>query len=135
MLPNCPCADEVARSSSDWAGPGACKPEYHPGAVTGYRSARGYESLPGTNHGQQCCYDVDGLLITGGEGAGTPDLVQAPSGFGAALAGIFTSGPGPLAAWDHYTSDVQPWNELKWEVYNRYWVPNNGNNCPTNTKP
>ena len=74
-----PCTDAQARSSSAWAGPGACEPPYHIGAATGYRSTSGYASVPGTNHGQQCCYDSAGLLITEGAGAGTPDIVQAPA--------------------------------------------------------
>lgn len=135
VLPDCPCTDAEARGSSDWSGPGACQPPYHIDAASGYRSARGYESVPGTNHGQQCCYDSDGLLITDGAGAGTPDLVQAPSGVGAALEGIFGSGPGPRAAFNHYEMDVKPFNELGWEVYNQYWIPNKGNGCPPNRKP
>jgi hypothetical protein len=137
VLPNCPCTDAAARSSPDWSGPGACQPPYHIGAATGYRSARGYASVPGTNHGQQCCYDSGGLLITEGAGAGTPDIVQAPSGAAAALWGTlpFTSSPGLAAAASHYMSDVVPFNDLGWEVYNRYWIPNKGNNCPANRKP
>jgi hypothetical protein len=91
--------------------------------------------VPGTSHGQQCCYDEAGLLITGGEAAGTPDLVQVPSGVGAAIVGMFTSGPGPLDVLDHLSMDVEPWEQLGWKVYNQYWVPNNGNNCPANEKP
>jgi hypothetical protein len=136
VLPNCPCTDAQARSSSAWAGPGACEPPYHIGAATGYRSTSGYASVPGTNHGQQCCYDSAGLLITEGAGAGTPDIVQAPAGKLAAITGTVTPGaPGLGAAWSHYWSDVVPFNDLGWEIYNRYWVPNNGNNCPVNRKP
>jgi hypothetical protein len=136
-LPSCPCTDAEARSSSDWSGPGACQAPYHVGAASGYRSARGYASVAGTNHGQQCCYDEAGLLITEGAGAGTPDLVQAPAGKAAALWGTipFTSSPGLGAAWSHYNQDVVPFNDLGWEVYNQYWVPNNGRGCPRNRKP
>ena len=135
VLPACPCTDAAASASSDWVGKDACGPAYHPGAATGYRSAKGYASIPGSNHGQQCCYDKAGNLITEGAGAGTPDIVQAPAGAGAFLKGIFTSGPGPLATMDHYYNDVVPFNELGWEIYNRYWVPNNANNCPKNKVP
>ncbi len=96
-LPDCPCTDAAARASSDWSGPGACQPPYHIGAATGYRSARGYASVPDTNHGQQCCYDPAGLLITEGAGAGTPDIVQAPAGTGAAIIGTFIPGRRVLA--------------------------------------
>jgi hypothetical protein len=135
VLPDCPCTDAEAKGSSDWSGPNACLPDFHPGAATGYRSVRGYASVPGTNHGQQCCYDVDGRLITDGQAAGTPDVVQAPSGLGAALGGIFGEGPGPLAAADHYLVDVVPFETLGWAVYNQYWVPNKGRGCPPNRKP
>jgi len=137
VLPNCPCTDAAAKASSDWSGPGGCDPTYHKGAVTGYRSTKGYASVPGTNHGQQCCYDAKGLLITDGPGAGTPDTVQVPSGYLEGAWGTlpFTSTPGLFAVREHYANDVVPFNELGWEIYNRYWVPNKGVDCPPNKKP
>ena len=137
VLPACPCTDAAAKASSDWSGPGGCDPAYHKGAVTGYRSTKGYASAPGTNHGQQCCYDAKGLLITDGPGAGTPDTVQVPSGFLAGAWGTlpFTSTPGLGAVNQHYYNDVVPFNELGWEIYNRYWIPNKGVGCPPNKKP
>lgn len=44
---------------------------WHPGASNCMRS----HSTP-SGAGQQCCYDADGQLITGGGGAGMPDLVS-----------------------------------------------------------
>ncbi len=138
VLPNCPCTDAAAKGSSDWAGPGACLPPYHIGAATGYRSAKGYASVPGTNHGQQCCYDAKGNLITDGAGAGTPDIVQAPAGkwegFTATI-NPWSDRPGASAAYNHYQNDVVPFNDLGWEIYNRYWVPNKGVDCPANKVP
>jgi hypothetical protein len=143
-LPRCPCTDKQARASAaDWVGPDACLPAYHPGAVTGYRSAKGYASVPGTNHGQQCCYDAAGLLITDGKAAGTPDVVQAPAGVGAAVVGTWpwSKGPGIGAALEHNKLDVVPFTELGWETYNQYWIPDKGWDpvkgvpCPSNTKP
>jgi hypothetical protein len=138
ILPACPCTDAVAKASSDWSGPGACLPPYHIGAATGYRSAKGFASAPGTNHGQQCCYDPKGNLITEGAGAGTPDIVQAPAGkwegFTATI-NPFSSAPGASAAYAHYQNDVVPFNDLGWEIYNRYWVPNNALGCPKNKVP
>lgn len=61
--------------------------------------------------------------------------VPAPSGFWSGVGGIFTSGPAPVAALDHRSADVVPFHELGWQVYNQYWIPNNGNNCPPNRKP
>lgn len=136
VLPDCPCTDAAARASADWSGPGACQPPYHVGAATGYRSSHSYSSIPGTHHGQQCCYDAAGMLITDGAGAGTPDLVQAPAGAGDAITGTFSSDrPGLGAALSHYSADVRPFNELGWEVYNQYWIPNRGRGCPPNQKP
>ena len=115
VLPNCPCTDAEARAdTATWTGPGECMPSYHPGAVTGYRTKRGYpSSVAGTSHGQQCCYDGNGMLITYGPGAGTPD-VWAPIG---------------LNVVRHYLTDVRPFDELGWSIYNQYWIPNNGNLC------
>jgi hypothetical protein len=138
VLPACPCTDALAKASSDWAGPDACLPPYHLGATTGYRSTKSYASAPGTTHGQQCCYDPKGLLITDGAGAGTPDTFHTAE---SKLAGFFntlnplTDAPGASAGYNHYYNDVVPFNELGWEIYNRYWVPNNANACPANKKP
>ncbi len=135
-LPNCPCTDAAAKAApSDWAGPNACKPPYHIDAVTGYRSVKGYASVAGTNHGQQCCYDKNGNLITDGAGAGTPDVEQAPAGFTETVGGIFGSGPGPISVMKHVQNDVTPFEELGWEIYNRYWVPNKGVGCQPNKVP
>lgn len=119
-LPNCPCKDREARGNpSTWEGPNACMDTYHPGAKTGFRSTSGYSSVAGTSHGQQCCYDKDGALITKGEAAGTPDSV-APIGV--------------LGTFNHYLDDVRTFNTLGWQVYNQYWIPNKGKNCPVEGK-
>ena len=121
VLPNCPCTDAQARANpSVWTGPNECMGRYHPGAASGYRSVRGYASTPGTSHGQQCCYDATGALITEGQAAGTPD---------------FSAPIGVIGVIDHYFADVRPFESMGWERYNRCWVPNNGNNCPANRKP
>jgi Domain of unknown function (DUF4157)/AMOP domain len=137
VLPHCPCTDKAARASADWSGPDACGPKYHPGAATGYRSTKGYKSVPGTNHGQQCCYDAMGLLITDGAAAGTPDVVQAPSGAGSAIIGTWpwSDRPGLGAALEHKKIDVVPFEELGWETYNQYWIPDRGVGCAANKKP
>lgn len=117
VLPDCPCMDAEARNSPEWSGPDACLPGYHPGACSGYRSARAFSSGGNTSHGQQCCYDRNGRLITEGPAAGTPDL-WAPIGV--------------INTTRHYFDDVRPFDALGWEIYNRYWIPNNDNNCPAN---
>jgi hypothetical protein len=116
-LPDCPCTDAEARGHPEmWAGGiGGCPDFFHPGAATGYRSKHGYTSVPGTSHGQQCCYDTQGRLITDGPGAGTPDIWSPESDF-----------------LKHQIYDVQTWLRLGWATYNRYWIPNRGSNCPAN---
>lgn len=115
VLPNCPCTVDKARKSSEfqedrwfvtlilnWGG-------YHPGAVDSFRTKKGYQSKPGTSHGQQCIYDGKGRLITDGPGAGTPDLWSPETNYD-----------------KHQKFDVNPFKLLGWEVYNRYWIPNDG---------
>jgi hypothetical protein len=116
-LPDCPCTDAEARAQPGmWSGGiGGCPDFFHPGAATGYRSTRGYPSVPGTSHGQQCCYDTQGLLITDGQGAGTPDVWSPGTDF-----------------WKHQLYDVQTWLRLGSPTYNRYWIPNRGAGCPPN---
>jgi hypothetical protein len=108
LLPDCPCVHTGARPGWD---DGGCNPHYHPGAAFGYRSASPVSSVPGTAHGQQCCYTQDRRLIQSGPGAGTPD-VWSPS----QLTNVLR----------HVELDVHPWEALGWETYNRYWRPNQG---------
>ena len=117
ILPDCPCTDaEARRDAAKWKGGiGGCPDFFHPGAATGYRSKQGYASVPGTSHGQQCCYDAQGRLITEGPGAGTPDVWSPETDFA-----------------NHQLYDVQTWFSLGWQTYNRYWVPNAGRSCPPN---
>jgi hypothetical protein len=90
---------------------------YHPGAKSSFRSRKTYSSAgQSAGHGQQCTYDKSGNLITGGSGAGTPD-VFAPK------IGQFTN---------HSETDVKPWEILGWQVYTEYWRPNNGCGCREN---
>ena len=74
--------------------------------------------------GQQCCYDKNGNLITGGESAGTPDKV-APQG--------------PFDTYFHWEEDVQTFNWCKDSGnIDKYWEvrpPNNGNKCKENKLP
>jgi len=89
-------------------------PFFHPGASNQVRSAQGYQSVAGSSHGQQCCYDSDGNLITEGPAAGTPDLWS------------------PITNYiEHQTNDVATFNQLGWRVYDQYWVPNTGG-CAAN---
>jgi hypothetical protein len=64
-------------------------------------------------------------------------VVQAPSGAGAAILGTWpwSDRPGIGAALEHRTMDVVPFDELGWETYNKYWIPDKGVNCPPNKKP
>jgi hypothetical protein len=118
VLPDCPCTEAEAKADpSAWQGgpAGILLPFFHPGAAFEYRSARGFTSIPGTSHGQQCCYDLNGRLITEGPGAGTPDLWSPRTHF-----------------LKHQRDDVQTWASLGWQLYNRYWIPNQGRGCRAN---
>jgi hypothetical protein len=124
-LPACPCAEPV--NDRNWVDSSSTVGRYHPGAKSCYRSkdacaaSRIYEQdgvLFGKNdyqpeHGQQCCYDPNGALITQGPAAGTPDF-YAPAG---------------LYPKSHVKYDVDPFNRLGWRAYARQWPPNKGDNC------
>jgi hypothetical protein len=127
LLPNCPCTiaiqGGIAINPDDhiWNDPKGGDPVYHPGAAFCIRSKN---STGSCKPGQQCCYDSLGALITGGEGAGTPDKV----------------GPDPwwCALW-HYGEDVSTYKRCKLgnaiAIYLTCRPPNNANNCPANVKP
>ena len=98
--------------------------EHHPGAASGYRSSEPVEfkstikpEAPELEVRQQCTYDIEGELITQGEGAGTPDA-YSPS----EMKNIA----------DRYETDVFPSQHMSTEKYQETWTPNNGNNCPEN---
>ena len=66
-LPNCPC--QALGAPPGWStDPGFVTRRYHPGASKCYRSPP-----IGNGANQQCCYDQNGVLITWGRAAGTPD--------------------------------------------------------------
>ena len=114
VLPPCPCTYAAAQAdASNWNfsvfRDNITLPMYHPGAAHEVRSARGYQSIAGTSHGQQCCYDGSGNLITEGPAAGTPD-VWSP----------ITHRP------NHSEFDVDTFNLLGWRIYTQYWRPNQG---------
>jgi len=123
-IPNCPCTIADARASSEFREAsglhGLVNPLildwFHPGASNEVRSTRGYQTEPGTNHGQQCTYDAIGNLITEGTGAGTPDVWSA-----------YTNNS------EHQIYDVETFGHLGWQLYTQFWTPNNGNNCNPNS--
>ena len=124
-LPNCPCTLSGAKDSEDWLDPTDASDYYHPGAAKCIRSKKTYDSGCGLTHGQQCCYDDKGKLITDGLGAGTPDII-APIG----ISGIL----------GHNSRDVTPYKMCKSvglaKDYLKIRPPNNGNNCiPNNVDP
>ena len=127
LLPDCPCAlsfdaagDPVNPNPGQWDAPKSphcC----HPGAEWCIRSECSSHTFNDT--GQQCCYDAGGILITGGEGAGTPDLI-APCG------PLWGYSPG------HMNEDVASFRHCKKAgMLSCYWehrTPNNGNGCECN---
>jgi len=88
-LPDCPCCLIKKNGTFElpkrtpWFEPTHWKeperipfPEFHPGAAVEIRTRK----LDGTLSGQQCCYDAEGRLITGGLAAGTPDRISPSVG-------------------------------------------------------
>lgn len=84
MLPDCPCVAEELLDNMDsvyrgvsWVVDAGCVEDncmFHPGAYNCYRSEGG-----DSPHAQQCCYNQDGVLMTTGFAAGTPDRGQTAS--------------------------------------------------------
>jgi len=128
QVPICPCNyDDIIEESNSLCTKGVwrkCgKTEfldiYHYGAQFEARWIPIDDDAPG----QQCTYDTDKKLITGGVAAGTPDK-DAPGGCGTS---IFDLDPG------HYFKDVKPWEGEKSCVnYLKEWVPNDGLICDEN---
>ena len=121
-LPNCPCSIGVSprnpnpRIWEDPKKPGALERPGHPNAENCMRS----KPTPG-GHGQQCCYDGMGRLITSGPSAGTVDYVS----------------PGQ-SVFGHNQEDVKPYytcssRNATW-IYLQHRPPNNGLNCPENRR-
>lgn len=119
-LPDCPCTVLEARNDpmQRWRqvkNGGIPLAFFHPGAKTEFRALG-----PNSDHGQQCSYDSErpsGALITGGRGAGTPDVVS------------------PLRSTTrHFRDDVLPGLSLPWQETQKRWIPNRGEapGCPTN---
>jgi len=119
-IPNCPCSLMISPTQGKafnpnrkkWDNPKPAKQKYHPGAAYCMRSKK----IKNIIAGQQCCYNSDGMLITRGPGAGTPDIVT------------------PNYRWpSHWWRDVRPYNICKrvglLGMYLKGWPPNNGNNC------
>ncbi len=132
LIPGCPCLlpcrpDNPSMNPNPalWFDPEPADQKYHPGAhwcmrskPVGAASARRPTSC---GYGQQCCFDRQGRLITGGPGAGTPDY-YAPVGLRCAL--------------KHYRADVEPFwwckNAGLLNVYLQYRPPDNRNECKEN---
>ena len=113
-LPNCPCETPNISQTGTWTDkdPTFSIGKYHPGAATCVRSKPTQEGTA-----QQCCYDTNGKLITGGRAAGTPDKASSS-----------------ISKVKHYYVDVHPTGLMDWQDYNTGRPPNNGNNCCENEK-
>lgn len=127
-LPACPCFIceffvGESEESKKWDEP-VKAPKEHPGALWCIRTLAGKGLVKNfrlevpANPGQQCCYNGDGDLITGGAGAGTPDLAGAYSNVE-----------------EHFRLDVYPFLVCEKaglvSEYLKARPPNNKNNCQT----
>lgn len=168
-LPDCPCEIDVSDPSSPkytcgtdkdkWKsietrdqGPRTWEP-YHPKAQYQLRS-----KSQGDGSGQQCTYDQNGKLITGGESAGTPDRVTPDFYYAPVLlkdvglvlllitsggeAAIFPEDFLPGTVVGHRREDVGPFAACRdagmLDTYFKHRPPNqgndgNGNSCPGNS--
>lgn len=135
-LDGCPCTRTAAQANPRFVDSTnfITTKEYHPGAVWDYRTSKDaagtYSSptLPDGSStlrpGQQCTYGADGLLITDGSGAGTPDA-YAPK--------VTWPGQGLVSDNSHTFWDVDASDAgMSWQEYHQTWTPNNTNRCPTN---
>jgi len=113
-LPNCPCIEADAATGC-FEGDVCWIPEppnpFH-GSAQCFRAP---SNDPSSDSGQQCCYNSDHRLITGGDRAGTPDKVS-PN----------------VSAQGHYEADVLPFIKCPLNQYHMARPPNNGNHCPDN---
>jgi hypothetical protein len=108
--------------------------KYHPGACFEIRTKSG----TATGAGQQCTYDRNGDLITGGLAAGTPDRVNVPYWVWYYPA----SGWNKLTDEGHIGHDVSPFDMALQldgaaagehvKLYLSVRQPNNGNGCREN---
>lgn len=122
-LPACPCTLQLNPNGNPvvpdgWRGL-QTEPPHHPGAQWCVRSdCIGVENEPG----QQCCYSLDGRLITHGAGGGTPDAVGACGWFD--------------LDWQHVQEDVWSYDHCvaagMLDTYLLHRPPNNSNGCAVN---
>lgn len=115
-LPPCPCTYSEAKNKGktsypegEWTDFGKADQQYHYGASKETRWTPVEMGKPG----QQCTYDAEGKLITGGLAAGTPDQVSPGK--------ILT--PDPVF---HFIIDVIQWSSLPCEEYLKEWQPDRG---------
>ncbi|MFT6333979.1 MAG: hypothetical protein ACJATI_000711 [Halioglobus sp.] len=128
-VPLCPCTyDEIPENEiklctkGRWikCGNALTLETFHYGAVNEARWIPFDDDTPG----QQCTYDLDNNLITGGISAGSPDK-DAPNGCGDR--GILDADPG------HTFHDVAPWLVTKTcAEYLSQWPANKGLGCDEN---
>ena len=154
-LPDCPCTiSDIGTAPGDWNcledGDSQSYPfnkwrKYHPAARYQLRSRPGSPGDPG----QQCVYDDDGKLITGGRSRGTVDYVS-PITFPLRFTLVpFPFVDAPLVVPlpvptevdtlpGHRKHDVDPFDACDYagllHIYYHYRPSNNGNNCLTNNR-
>mgnify|MGYP000070013841 CR=1 FL=1 len=130
-LPDCPChydssIDERVENGGQWADCGEASQVFHFGAAHEIRWFREGTSGPG----QQCTYNAEGILITNGIAAGSPDIVS-PEMCGSGLDWLDELSVNYLCEYsDHCLQDVRPWETIPCWEYLDLWKANQGaNNC------
>lgn len=140
-LPACPCnyqdAQDLANSICNngvWVDCGDASQVFHYGAAKEVRWLPDDEN----SSGQQCTYDTEGLLITHGIAAGSPDIISPATSdsyaifkCGNELGDIIASAVDFLCQMpgSHCEKDVLPWRNIPCVEYLAGWPANNANGC------
>jgi hypothetical protein len=124
ILPSCPCLEP--KEEDTWTKSNGGLHRYHRGASNSYRSTAFFTTVPHTKHSQQCTYDKQHRLITGGWAAGTPDVVNP-------LFDRQTHRTVDVMTWEYITDGGKDAKGLA--IYHQYWPPNQGEGCQVNILP
>lgn len=130
-LPGCPCnysdlqgMGVTSNPAGRWEACGPARQDYHYGAVSEARWLPAISGWPG----QQCTYDANGKLITGGIAAGSPDKVSPR--ICDPWTAIQNGTLGDMNISGHWLNDIRPWNTIPCRQYLAQWPANNKRNCP-----
>ena len=128
-LPNCPCNVAEARQllgpttcpAGEWQNCEGASQAFHYGAADEVRWTPAEDGAPG----QQCTYDEEGDLITGGIAAGSPDKVAPQQSCDQPEWLVNLGADIACGLSDHCQEDVVPWESIPCWRYLSEWPANN----------